>query len=623
MIMGGILSKPSISIGKMELIMEYMAGMDYFEPDLSAAKSRIREEDTMPVIKSKEPRADVSRVELLGKFKLAGTVGYSLLDAVDEQGTTGDSEGTTDMGSGEVLDISGFDGFDGFDGEDGRLEVLQAGSNGAVGIQASELNIEDLDVDDSGIEFDDSELGDIDIDDEIEFEDTDVEDIRTEHKNEDMRQSHPNQWTEAESEAKEYALGIEFNDSDLELDEDDTEFEEDGLKPSDGSENPMDRVPEALDEDGEDDDLDFEIEDIEEYEDGEAEEDEAGEAEPGPESEEGSIEASKEDTDDYGDSDDYGDFEIDPEFDIEDDEDEEDEEDEESDGEDESKISTQKELATIETASDTPDEDEYDLEDYDIDIDEDDEGEEEEKPSKPSEASRVVQSRRNQEKFTIEEGDGEDEDEYDIDIDDGSEDEDNEHIEKSVQTIKPPSKHIEAARSIDDKLKAMERELELLKSANAEKERAIAERDKRIAEWEKHNKHSSNTPSSTNTSKVGVKNSVDREVNKVRVEHGAASKQNVTEARRKVAPQQPKKPIPSAAPPSKKDHVQERVKMYSSMSIDALYDKVKTFMYKNGLRHQPVNPKLLTDEFGKDNIQKLINRGSLIILKGKGVTTGI
>lgn len=65
----------------------------------------------------------------------------------------------------------------------------------------------------------------------------------------------------------------------------------------------------------------------------------------------------------------------------------------------------------------------------------------------------------------------------------------------------------------------------------------------------------------------------------------------------------------------------DRIKEYSYMDVDALYDRVKIFLDSQGVKKNIINRGLLDTEFGKDNIQKLIKKSYLILI-GKGVTMG-
>lgn len=60
---------------------------------------------------------------------------------------------------------------------------------------------------------------------------------------------------------------------------------------------------------------------------------------------------------------------------------------------------------------------------------------------------------------------------------------------------------------------------------------------------------------------------------------------------------------------------------YNSMNIEPLYKIVKSFMIEKGVRKQLVGIKELNEEFGSNNIGRLI-KGSYLIKMGKGVTIG-
>lgn len=60
---------------------------------------------------------------------------------------------------------------------------------------------------------------------------------------------------------------------------------------------------------------------------------------------------------------------------------------------------------------------------------------------------------------------------------------------------------------------------------------------------------------------------------------------------------------------------------YTSMNIEALYENVKSFMIIKGVKHNVIDIQLLNEEFGTENIRKLVNKQYLIKTK-KGVTIG-
>ena len=62
--------------------------------------------------------------------------------------------------------------------------------------------------------------------------------------------------------------------------------------------------------------------------------------------------------------------------------------------------------------------------------------------------------------------------------------------------------------------------------------------------------------------------------------------------------------------------------MYAAMTIEAFYGKVKEFMLARDVRHCALDIKVLDNEFGAENIKKLITKQYLIKTK-KGVTVGI
>ena len=67
---------------------------------------------------------------------------------------------------------------------------------------------------------------------------------------------------------------------------------------------------------------------------------------------------------------------------------------------------------------------------------------------------------------------------------------------------------------------------------------------------------------------------------------------------------------------------QEQVsKNYSLMDIDSLYLEVKLYLEGKGVVNHPIGKDLLDKEFGKNNINKLIMKNYLIVIKN-GITIG-
>ena len=66
---------------------------------------------------------------------------------------------------------------------------------------------------------------------------------------------------------------------------------------------------------------------------------------------------------------------------------------------------------------------------------------------------------------------------------------------------------------------------------------------------------------------------------------------------------------------------ENKAEKYSLMDIDALYNEVRKFLKVHNVEHRIISTKILEDEFGKDNIRKLIIKSYLISI-GKGVTVG-
>lgn len=72
---------------------------------------------------------------------------------------------------------------------------------------------------------------------------------------------------------------------------------------------------------------------------------------------------------------------------------------------------------------------------------------------------------------------------------------------------------------------------------------------------------------------------------------------------------------------SKSPDPKAEIERYSSMTIDSLYKEVKEFMIQNGVKRCPVALDILNKKFGDKNIIRLVRTSYLIIL-GKGVTIG-
>lgn len=64
-----------------------------------------------------------------------------------------------------------------------------------------------------------------------------------------------------------------------------------------------------------------------------------------------------------------------------------------------------------------------------------------------------------------------------------------------------------------------------------------------------------------------------------------------------------------------------KIDMYSAMKDNELYLEVRKFLKSREIQRKPVNIKELNEEFGADNIRKLLTR-SYLISTGKGVTVG-
>ena len=66
----------------------------------------------------------------------------------------------------------------------------------------------------------------------------------------------------------------------------------------------------------------------------------------------------------------------------------------------------------------------------------------------------------------------------------------------------------------------------------------------------------------------------------------------------------------------------DKIARYSALDITGLWEEVRIFMENNGVRARALPEKLLTDEFGADNIKKLYKKGYIIPFAGKRVTFG-
>lgn len=90
-------------------------------------------------------------------------------------------------------------------------------------------------------------------------------------------------------------------------------------------------------------------------------------------------------------------------------------------------------------------------------------------------------------------------------------------------------------------------------------------------------------------------------------------KQTTDQSHTKVAIKENSTPkIVKKSPPSNK---------YDGLEIDALYEAVKVFLKKHNIERKLIDKKVLEDEFGEQNIHKLIIKSYLISMK-KGVTIG-
>lgn len=65
----------------------------------------------------------------------------------------------------------------------------------------------------------------------------------------------------------------------------------------------------------------------------------------------------------------------------------------------------------------------------------------------------------------------------------------------------------------------------------------------------------------------------------------------------------------------------EKYERYDSLDIDALYKEVRVFLKVHNIEKSIIDTKLLENEFGKNNVKKLLLKAYLIQL-GKGVTVG-
>lgn len=66
----------------------------------------------------------------------------------------------------------------------------------------------------------------------------------------------------------------------------------------------------------------------------------------------------------------------------------------------------------------------------------------------------------------------------------------------------------------------------------------------------------------------------------------------------------------------------DKYAQYSLMSIEVLYDEVKTYMIKMGVKTRAIEVRALNERFGELNIRKLIQKSYLIKIGSKGVTVG-
>lgn len=66
----------------------------------------------------------------------------------------------------------------------------------------------------------------------------------------------------------------------------------------------------------------------------------------------------------------------------------------------------------------------------------------------------------------------------------------------------------------------------------------------------------------------------------------------------------------------------DKYSQYSLMSVDVLYNEVKSYMIKMGVRTRAVELTALNNKFGELNIRKLIQKSYLIKIGSKGVTVG-
>lgn len=61
---------------------------------------------------------------------------------------------------------------------------------------------------------------------------------------------------------------------------------------------------------------------------------------------------------------------------------------------------------------------------------------------------------------------------------------------------------------------------------------------------------------------------------------------------------------------------------YDNLEAEALYAEVKQFIISKGLNKQLINKNILDEQFGKNNIHRLIVKSFLVNIPGKGVTFG-
>ena len=111
-------------------------------------------------------------------------------------------------------------------------------------------------------------------------------------------------------------------------------------------------------------------------------------------------------------------------------------------------------------------------------------------------------------------------------------------------------------------------------------------------------------------------NNLENQTSECKLQDSKCKVSNDDERRRKI------ELIKKMVQMKKGESKQDKITRYSNMKEKDLFQEVKKFLMEKDIAHNTVDIKILEDEFGKNNIVKLVI-GNYLILMGKGITIGL